>query len=503
MVAATSTRRRSSTRTRTSDARRAVHPQRVRLRDVARHVCVPQGIRTTAWPTVRSKCRQLGLGFDDWQDSVGKLALAKRADGTYAAGIGGVVLSIPRQTGKTFLIAAIVFAMCLLHKDLTVLWTAHRKKTAEETFGKLQAFARRKKIAPHVDRVTVGSGDEVVYFKNGSRILFGARERGFGRGFDDVDVEIFDEAQILTEAAVEDMVPATNVAKNPLLFFIGTPPRPKDPGEVFRGKRKDALDGDEDTLYVEFSADPDANEDDREQWAKANPSYPSRTNTAAVLRMKKNMNTPGSFRREALGIWDDDANRSKIHPRRWAKGNVNAPPAQGVDSYGVKFSPDGAVVALSACRKADDGRLHVECIARRPTSDGTAWLVEWLAPRRRKAAQIVIDGKAGQAGLVDELRTARVPKAVIITPTTDQVIAAHTMLLEGIKRGTITHLDDPVLADAVARSGERKIGKAGGWGFEGINGGDPTALESAVFAVWAARTSKRQPGRKTRGSVLA
>ena len=33
-----------------------------------------------------------------------------------------------------------------------------------------------------------GSGDEEVRFTNGSRILFGARERGFGRGIAGVEI---------------------------------------------------------------------------------------------------------------------------------------------------------------------------------------------------------------------------------------------------------------------------------------------------------------------------
>lgn len=52
--------------------------------------------------------------------------------------------------------------------------------------------------------------------------------QGFGRGFDAVDVEIFDEAQILTVKALNDMIPATNVSPNPLIVFMGTPPQPGD-----------------------------------------------------------------------------------------------------------------------------------------------------------------------------------------------------------------------------------------------------------------------------------
>jgi hypothetical protein len=141
-----------------------------------------------------------------------------------------------------------------------VIWTAHRLRTAGETFDKMQGMARRRKIKPHVAKVVLGSGEEEIRFRNGSRILFGARERGFGRGFDEVDVLIFDEAQILTENAIDDMVPATNQSRQPtgaLMLFMGTPPKPTDPGEVFARMRAEALSGeDEDTGYIEFSADP-------------------------------------------------------------------------------------------------------------------------------------------------------------------------------------------------------------------------------------------------------
>ncbi|NUP32101.1 MAG: hypothetical protein HOU01_10330 [Streptomycetaceae bacterium] len=170
----------------------------------------PKGAASTGWPAVERKCRDLGIRFRWWQTQVGRIILAKRPDGKYATTVGGTGLSIPRQVGKTFLVAAIIFALCLLRPKLTVLWTAHRLSTAEETFKKLQAFAKRKRIAPHVAKVVLGSGEEEIRFRNGSRILFGAREKEFGRGLDEVDVLVFDEAQILTENALDAQVPAAS-----------------------------------------------------------------------------------------------------------------------------------------------------------------------------------------------------------------------------------------------------------------------------------------------------
>ena len=81
-------------------------PSTPRLSEVARHVIQPGGIVSTGWPAVRDTCANLGIGFDGWQDGVGRLVLAKRRDGMYAADT--VVMSIPRQVGKTFTVGSLL-----------------------------------------------------------------------------------------------------------------------------------------------------------------------------------------------------------------------------------------------------------------------------------------------------------------------------------------------------------------------------------------------------------
>src|SRR5690625_2872293 len=178
----------------------------------------------------------MAVGFDPWQVAFGKLALAKRADGKYAATVGGVAASIPRQVGKTFSVGSLLVALCVEFPGLKVVWTAHRTRTATDTFRVLQGIVRRKRVFPHLapNGIRTANGEQEIKFRNGSIIMFGAREQGFGRGFDEIDVLVFDEAQILTEKALDDMVAATNQARHEhgaLIFYMGTPPRPVDPGE--------------------------------------------------------------------------------------------------------------------------------------------------------------------------------------------------------------------------------------------------------------------------------
>lgn len=485
---------------------------KVKLSEVARELVVPEGIVTSGWPDVKHAAEAfLGIEFDGWQDGVGRLVFGKRKDGLYAASVGGVVLSIPRQVGKTFLLGSLVFAMCLRQPGLTVIWTAHRGRTSAETFQSMQALAARSKVKPRVKGVRRTTGEEAILFENGARILFGARESGFGRGFSEVDVLVLDEAQILTEKTIEDMVPATNQSDNPLIFMIGTPPRPIDPGDVFRGRRRSALSGkSKDTLYVEFSADPDADIDDRKQWAKANPSFPKRTPVAAMLRMRELLENDDSFLREALGIWDEDTQvPALIRPSWWLKTNVEVLPEGGLVSFGVRFSADGARLALSAAANYGvEEPVGVELIRAEPMTVGWKWALDFLVKRKDTLSMIVIDGKGDAAGFERDLRNAGVPLAAINfgkgTLTSMLAADAYAGFMGAVRDGHVRHTGDEALTESVKGSQRRKIGTQGAFGFGPIRPTDDSSLvESAALAWYAAHLSKRKPsGQRRRTGAL-
>lgn len=469
------------------------------LSETARHLILPEGITGTKAPIVERELRRLRLNMDPWQSGIHTAVLGVRDDGLYACGVGGAIMSIPRQTGKTYTLGALVFALSMAEPGTTTIWTAHRARTHAETFQSMSAMAERKSIKPTIDSIRRVNGEQAILFKNGSRILFGSRERGFGRGFAEIDILIFDEAQILTEKAMEDMVPATNAAPNPLVIMAGTPPRPDDPSEVFTQRREDALAGDPDSLYVEMSADPDCDPDDPAQWSKANPSYPFRTPETAIRRMRKLLGSILSFKREGLGIWDSKDAGAKAFPGSvWANGQQEAP-KDGIRSLGVKFSPDGLSVALGGAVKTPSGRIHIEAIREEPMTSGTAWLVDWIVERKTSIAAVAIDGRAGASFLAAALRDAKIAAKAIILPNVDQAIAAHQGLDQGLREGTITHSGQSEL-DAQATSAiRRNIGKSGGFGWDAAHDGQSVGLLDAVtMAAYAAKSTKRRPGRTQR-----
>lgn len=434
------------------------------LHDLARHVVIPEDIVSTGWPAVRNTLAELGIGFDPWQRGAAQLILSKDAEGYYATTVGGVTMSIPRQVGKTFMIGWIVFALCIIFPGLTVTWSAHKKDTADETFGGMKSMAATPRMVPHIDRTPDNGSEQKIVFANGSRVVFGARERGFGRGFTEVDIAVFDEAQILTERAVDDMVPAQNASANALTVMIGTPPKPIDPSEIFEEARRAALAGDApDALYIEFSADEKADPDDRKQWRKANPSYPHRTKEKAMLRMRRKL-TPESFKREALGVWDELANRKTAFPSgKWEERAIESPSNDWpIAAIGIDMNPERTWVSVSLAMFSDDG-IHVEVAETESFNDaGSAELVKWIKKMARRRTPVVIDGFSPARTFEPLLKEE---KCMVRILGSAEFTQACMGLHDAVKDGSVSHFDQEHLNDSVAGATKKAVGKAGAWAF--------------------------------------
>jgi hypothetical protein len=462
----------------------------LRLSEVARHVVIPEGIVDTLWFEVEERCREFGDEFDAWQDGLGQVMLGLREDGMFAATVGGIGMSIPRQVAKTFIVSRTVVALCSLYPDLTVLWTAHRLRTAGMTFDKLKGFLFRPSVRPYLEpgrnlgtAIRDANGEQEIPFANGSRIMFGAREQGFGRGFDEVDIEVFDEAQILTARSLEDMVAATNQSRFPhgaLLFYMGTPPRQSDgdKGETFTARRAKALKVKKDSgvsdfgepvavgdaLYVECSADPEVGRhggpslDDPKQVEIANPSYPHRTPPVSVARLRENLTDDDSWRHEGLGVWDKD-------------------------------EEGGGALSLTAWKALADptaDRGELVAFGADVAEDRTAWVaVAWT--REDGAAQVMLGNEGlplapGDLAAECERLTSQwggvvVPPKAFEDDFTNAGAAMHKLpagaftagcgaLADRVTAGTIHHGNQAALNDAVKVAKWRSAGTSGERAFQ-------------------------------------
>jgi len=466
------------------------------LPDAARLV-LPAGIVSTGFPATEATCRKIGIEFDLWQAELNQCILAKDADGQYAADT--VALSIARQVGKTYDIGGLVFADSIINPGTTTVWTAHRFKVARESFNEMRAWAKTSRLRNHIDYddITTAAGNETIPFRNGSRIVFAARERGAIRGFTKVRRLVLDEAQILSEQALADLAPTMNQAQNPQIILMGTPPKPTDPSEVWTRLRAEALAGEsEGLLYVELSAPPGSDPLDRSAWRKANPSYPRRTPDKAILRLNKLL-SPDDFLREALGIWSEDVDGGwRVIPReQWlALVDEKSEPVRRPHevAFAVEMSWDRTAAAIGVCGRREDGLFHVEI----PTdadgrSDYRSGPPHWLPPRLKqlvnqwRPARVVINGKGPAGPLIPDIEALGVE---VYQPTHVELAQAYGRFRDTVEAGGLRHLGEPALNTALAGAASRKVGDAHAWDMKEAST-DSAPLIVATNALWGLATA--------------
>lgn len=503
----------------------AVRANPAPLVDVARHCVIPDDItHTRFYELIAPELPGMGIVFDQWQSDIWTVALGIRADGTLCCDVMGVTLSIARQAGKTWGIMVGLVAICLARPGTTVVWSSHHDRTSSETLTKIAGIVEKPAIRPKMRAqhpVVFTDDNRGVHFANGSRILFGARSSGFGRGFSEVDIQVYDECQNLKESALTDMLAAMNVSDLGLAFFMGTPPRPQEArlgvDEAFKRRRSKAIDpkptgkGKKPKpfkgVYVEFSADRDAPLDiDADGFwdhlTKANPSFGYRVGESAIERLVENM-SPEDVMREVLGIWDvTEKTLAVIGNKTWASLVAAGPPdGTAPNALGVDASHDGVLAVAGSWREGDT--THLELLAVDEWTDDTA-AVEWISSRAGRRVPIVIDSASPAARLIPLLKAKRCK--VVSGSAGDMAKACGGLYAAATSRtptssqpAELTHDGHQAVSIALRGAKKRAIGQAGGWGWDRR---DPDTNIAPLVAMTLAHYGAALSPKKTSGRAV-
>jgi len=432
--------------------------------------------------------------------------MQRRADGKWASSTWG--LAVPRQNGKNGCLEVVeLYLMVVL--GLKILHTAHEVKTARKAFMRLVSFFENPKfpeLEALVDQSRGGirkaNGQEAIFLTNGASVEFIARSKGSGRGFT-VDVLVCDEAQELGDEALEALTPTISAAPSgdPVTIFTGTPPSPLMNGEVWTRVRLSAVKRtDRRIAYFEWSIDSEdaAALDDQQLWAATNPALGFRLNLATIKTERRRFSDAG-FARERLGMWESDSNLGVIPTETWSARGVDAEdvPEAAPTAFGLDMSHERTVSVGVCVRDGDD--FHVELADPGHRTDTLA-VVDWLAKRAGRRIPVVIDSMSPAASLAAPLRERKVK--VIVTNSGDMSKACGAFL-DGVKQGRLTHFDQEQLNAAIDGAKKRKIGTAGGWGWDRADPDtDISPLVAVTLARFGASVTKKRSGAKTSRVVV-
>lgn len=408
-----------------------------------------------------------------------------------------VVITIPRQSGKTTLGLAVKVNRALAFGGRQqIVYTAQtrndaRKKWEDEHWPILEASP----FGPLV-RIRRRTGAEAFLWSNGSThsVLSTTKKAGHGPTVDLADV---DESFAQEDDRIEQALRPAMITRPQPQFWTestaGTAESVYLRGKVETGRRRVESGQPSTSCYFEWSAPNEADPLDPATWWACMPALGHTISESAIRAELAGMIEEGQregtdglrlFRRAYLNQWVDefDLGWLVIKEAEWnARGGATERP-----SGAVVFAADAAwphaemgAIAVAGWR---GGELIVQIVDHRP---GTSWIPGRLAElqQRHDPEGTWVDRKGPLGFLIADIEAEGVQ---VLSPKLEDVCEAAGVTYAAVAGDApvLRHFGQPEFGAAVAAADKRDVGDAWTWVRKGA--ADISPLTAATLAAWAA-----------------
>lgn len=447
-----------------------------------------------------------GLELLPWQQHVLDVGMRERPDGNWSA--FEVAVNVPRQNGKGAIIEARELAGLFLLGEHLIIHSAHEFKTSRVAFQRIQSLILgTPDLRKRVKRVLNNTTETSITLTTGQSLQFLARSGGSGRGFTG-DCNILDECMSLGDDAMGALMPTMSAIENPQLWYLGSAGIGSPSVQLARLRRRalaamESGEPDPSLAYFEWSVDPHRDEcpqgctdhdsaDDPAAWAKANPSLGYLISPGFVRNERASLGNGGIFERERLGVGDypsDSADTWQvIGEDAWralaaADATPETPMAMCID-----MTPERSHAAICVAGPWRGG-THVEVMEHRP---GTGWILDRAAElhEKWKPRAWVVDPGSAAGSLIPELEERL--GIEVVKPKGRDVAAACGQFYDAVTEQTLSHIDQPPLASALAGAQKRLLGDAWAWARR-VPSVDISPLVAATLAKWGLGAEVENP----------
>jgi len=430
-----------------------------------------------------------------WQRHVVDVAMEVDDSGRFV--YDQVVLTVPRQSGKTTLLLA--------YMTWRLIGTVERQHI---TYAAQSGVAARDKLFddywPALSDSPLGrlftarktSGHEAIVAATGSRLTITAATEKAGHG-GSLDSPVIDEAFAYGDARLEQaLLPAMRARRRflpgPQLWIVSTAGNAASTylkGKVDAGRSAVEADRTSGTAYFEWSADMDADPADPATWWSCIPSMGYTVDEAAIRAEFETYVDEGEWRRAGLNQWQSSLADPVIDPTAWAALVDEDSQLAGSPTFSYDVAPDRSSASIAVAGAREDGRLHLEVVAH---NAGTGWVVDRLEELARvHGGDVVVDPGAPGGSLVAEIEKRGIPHRLL---RTRDVVAGCGQMFDAAADDQLRHMGQAPLTDAIAGASKRDV-SGGGWAWSRKNSSvDITPLVAATNALWGAGTSDLDGG---------
>lgn len=404
-----------------------------------------------------------------------------------------VVLTVPRQSGKTSLMLPVLVYRCLggLGQRQRVVYTAQTRSKAKEKWELEHVDMLHRSVFEGMFDVRLAAGSERLHWRDsGSTHSIDAVTETAGHG-GTIDLAVIDEAFAQSDWRTEQaMKPAMITRPQPQLLITSTAGTAKS---VYLRSKVDAgrlrCDGTppivtKGAAYFEWSAADGSDPDDPAVWWSCMPALGHTINEDAVAADRESMRgQPGEFERAYLNLWPEQrAVVQAIGADVWeACRNASAEPA-GRMVWGVDVSPDRATTAIGGAAYTDLGAEYIELIDYR---EGTRWVLPRLQDLRSKHGRsddvVAVDASGPAGSLIPDLEEAGF--TVKRLSQRDKAAACGSMY-DAAVAGVLVHRGQGELDTALSAAEKHAVGDVWMWS-RGASLLDITPLWAVTAARWA------------------
>jgi hypothetical protein len=438
--------------------------------------------------------------LDPTQRLVVEVLMAETADGRWAAATTG--REMPRQNGKGDEIE-VVELWGLVQRGEAILHTVHDAVLlASQTQQRMLAVLEHPDLRVKVKRKWLGTGQQMIEMRNGGVVWYRTRTGGGGRGVDDIDRLVVDEAQHAVEEQLAAVTPTLLANSNPQMNVLGT--------AAIAGKsawwwsvRKRALQADPGSFgYVGHTAEKvsldesgrvvqePVNVKDRKVWAVANPVLKSgRGSGLEFLEEQLFRLGSESFAREHLGVWDPDLGDGRvgdINLTQWAALEHQEHDRPSPVAFAITVNRESRWSTITLAGRRSDGLAHLQVVQ---SGKGTSWVADRMAELEGQwgPVAVALDPGSPAGSLTQPLKDAGVDPLLI---TGRDVTQACGAMFDAIAESAVRHSNQPVLNIAVRAAGCQPTGKA--WVWRSVEPDtDIEPLNGVSLALHALTTAKK------------
>jgi hypothetical protein len=443
----------------------------------------PRSDRRSYGPAVARLSDVLGYPPMPWQREVLDVALEVDARGAYA--YRTVVVTVPRQAGKTTLVTPMIAHRCLTGVDRLAWMTAQTRQDARDSFMQAAKVLMRSPLASRL-ALRRSNGSEELSFPTGStyRIFAPVEDALHGKTN---HLVVLDEAwsfdELIGAALMQAIIPtfATTGGQLWIISAAGT-----DQSAWFRefveaGRMAVQLGQTSGLAFFEWSIPDHVDALDIDAVLAAHPARGITLHRDAVEQAASNLQ-PGEFARAYGNRWTSAAERVIPHVawRDVCTSEVAELPGRGQLAIGFDVDIDENAAAIVGAWADESGQPRAELIDARP---GAAWVPDRLdeLDRKYRPGMILYDGMSPAAVLAPALTRLSLPNRPLVS---SEYASACAALLRRVQNGTITVTGNPALDASVDAAARRNIGDRWGWNRR-ASMSSSAPLVALTLALWA------------------